>query len=148
MNMNGPVNSSRSERLQTCHEIAARLDEVYRDKILAIGVYGSVPKGTDRPFSDIEMFCVLSESNAPVEFSHEWLAGPWKAEVNVCSSDILLKIVSTVEGKWPPYLLAVLGNAVCPIWGYVSWVAQSEAFLNELNGSTGGTGTAESSRRI
>ncbi len=39
MDMNGPVNISRSERLQTCHEIAARLHEVYRDKILAIGVY-------------------------------------------------------------------------------------------------------------
>lgn len=76
MNMNGPVNISQSERLQTCHDIAARLNEVYRDKILAIGVYGSVAKGTDGPFSDIEMFCVLSESNGPVEFSHEWSAGP------------------------------------------------------------------------
>ncbi|MGO4949245.1 ANT(4')-I family aminoglycoside nucleotidyltransferase [Paenibacillus sp. DRB1-1] len=101
MDMNGPVNISRSERLQTCHEIAARLHEVYRDNILAIGIYGSVAKGTDGPFSDIEMFCVLSEPNGPVEFSHEWSAGPWKAEVNVCSSDILLKIASTVEGDWP-----------------------------------------------
>lgn len=44
MDMNGPVNISRSERLQTCHEIAARLHEVYRDKILAIGIYDSLPK--------------------------------------------------------------------------------------------------------
>lgn len=65
MDMNGPVNISRSERLQTCHEIAARLHEVYRDKILAIGIYGSVAKGTDGPFSDIEMFCVLSGTKRP-----------------------------------------------------------------------------------
>ncbi|MGG1662984.1 ANT(4')-I family aminoglycoside nucleotidyltransferase [Brevibacillus sp. NRS-1366] len=101
MNMNGPVKISRNERLQTCQEIAARLHEVYKAKILAIGVYGSVSRGTDGPFSDIEMFCVLDESNEDVEFSYEWSAGPWKAEVNVCSADVLLNIAATVEGDWP-----------------------------------------------
>lgn len=101
MNMNGPVKISRSVRLKMCQEIAERLHEVYGDKILAIGVYGSVSRGTDGPFSDIEMFCVLVESSEPVEFSYEWSAGPWKAEVDVCSADVLLKTASSVEGRWP-----------------------------------------------
>ncbi|WP_339265062.1 ANT(4')-I family aminoglycoside nucleotidyltransferase [Paenibacillus sp. FSL W8-0187] len=101
MHMNGPVNISRTERLQTCHDIASRLHEVYGEKILAIGVYGSVSRGTDGPYSDIEMFCVLNESNESVDFSYEWSAGPWKAEVNVCSADVLIKVASTVEGDWP-----------------------------------------------
>ncbi|NEW09701.1 ANT(4')-I family aminoglycoside nucleotidyltransferase [Paenibacillus sp. SYP-B3998] len=101
MHMNGPVNITRNERLQTCHEIASRLREVYRERILAIGVYGSVSRGTDGPFSDIEMFCVLNKSSESVDFSYEWSAGPWKAEVDVCSADILLNSASTVEGRWP-----------------------------------------------
>ncbi|MFB5676884.1 ANT(4')-I family aminoglycoside nucleotidyltransferase [Paenibacillus terreus] len=101
MHMNGPVNMSRNERLENCHEIASKLHEVYGGKILAIGVYGSVSRGTDGPFSDIEMFCVLVEASESVEFSYEWSAGPWKAEVNVCSADILLETASTVEGEWP-----------------------------------------------
>ncbi|MFD1176424.1 ANT(4')-I family aminoglycoside nucleotidyltransferase [Paenibacillus puldeungensis] len=101
MHMNGPVNITRPERLQTCHEIASKLHEVYGEKILAIGVYGSVSRGTDGPFSDIEMFCVLRESSESVDFSYEWSAGPWKAEVNVCSADILLETAATVEGDWP-----------------------------------------------
>ncbi|MGC5772485.1 ANT(4')-I family aminoglycoside nucleotidyltransferase [Paenibacillus pabuli] len=101
MHMNGPVNIPRNERIQTCNEIASRLHEVYGEKILAIGVYGSVSRGTDGPFSDIEMFCVLCESSESVEFSYEWSAGPWKAEVNVCSEDVLLETASTVEGEWP-----------------------------------------------
>lgn len=101
MHMNGPVQISRSERLQTCHEIASRLHEVYGEKILAIGVYGSVARGTDGPFSDIEMFCVLVESSEPVEFCYEWSAGPWKAEVGIYSAGVLLKTASTVEGRWP-----------------------------------------------
>jgi kanamycin nucleotidyltransferase len=99
--MNGPVHISRNERLQTCHEIASRLHEVYGEKILAIGVYGSVSRGADGPFSDIELFCVLSESSESVDFSYEWSAGPWKAEVNVLRADILLNTASTVEGSWP-----------------------------------------------
>lgn len=101
MNMNGPVKIAKSERFQTCQEIAARLHEVYKEKILAIGVYGSVSRGTDGPFSDIEMFCVLDESSEDVEFSYEWSAGPWKAEVNVISKNVILEIAATVEGDWP-----------------------------------------------
>jgi kanamycin nucleotidyltransferase len=91
MNVNGPAEISRSERLQICREIAERLQTVYVDKLLAIGIYGSVSKGTDGPFSDIEMLCVLDEPDEAVEFSHEWSSGLWKAEVNVCSADVLLK---------------------------------------------------------
>ncbi|GFZ86878.1 hypothetical protein GCM10008018_36190 [Paenibacillus marchantiophytorum] len=101
MHMNGPVNISRNERLEACHEIASRLHEVYGEKVLAIGVYGSISRGTDGPFSDIEMFCVLCESSESVDFSYEWSAGPWKAEVEVCSADVLFKTAATVEGSWP-----------------------------------------------
>ncbi|KIL37769.1 kanamycin nucleotidyltransferase [Gordoniibacillus kamchatkensis] len=101
MHMNGPVHISRNERLQICHDIASRLHEVYGEKILAIGVYGSISRGTDGPFSDIEMFCVFRESSESIDFSYEWSAGPWKAEVDVRSADIFLKTASTVEGRWP-----------------------------------------------
>lgn len=101
MNRNGPVPISRDERLRICHEIASRLHEVYGARILAIGVYGSVARGTDGPFSDIEMFCVLHHSSEPVELRHEWSAGPWKAEVDIYSADILLQDAASVEGRWP-----------------------------------------------
>lgn len=44
---------------------------------------------------------VLVESSESVEFSYEWSAGHWKAEVNVCSADVLLETASTIEGEWP-----------------------------------------------
>lgn len=101
MNMNGPVEISRKERLQICQEIAAKLHKLYKEQVLAIGVYGSVSRGTDGPFSDIEMFCVIDDSSENVEFSYEWSAGPWKAEVNVISSVFLLEAAATIEGDWP-----------------------------------------------
>lgn len=101
MHMNGPIAMTRNERLDICREIASRLHEVYGESILAIGIYGSIARGTDGPYSDIEMFCVLRDSGEPVELCHEWSAGPWKAEVDVYTADILLRNASTVEGRWP-----------------------------------------------
>ena len=101
MNMNGPVEISRQERLATCYEIADRLQEVYGEQIIAIGVYGSVSRGTDGPYSDIEMFCVLKDADDEVDFSYEWSSGPWKAEVNVRSASVVLNDAATVEGDWP-----------------------------------------------
>lgn len=77
------------------------MHEVYGERILAIGVYGSVARGTDGPFSDMEMVCVLKESGPSVDDCYEWTPGPWKAEVDVRSSDVLLKKASTVDGRWP-----------------------------------------------
>lgn len=72
MNMNGPVEISRQERLEICYELANRLQEVYDKQIIAIGVYGSVSRGTDGPYSDIEMLCVLKNADEEVDFSYEW----------------------------------------------------------------------------
>jgi len=98
--MYGPLAVSQEDRMTIAHEIAARLQETYREELLAIGLYGSLSRGTDGPYSDIEMFCVLRRSEETVEFSHEWSAGPWKAEVNVVSEDVLLEVAGDIEGEW------------------------------------------------
>ncbi|XEC94257.1 ANT(4')-I family aminoglycoside nucleotidyltransferase [Paenibacillus tarimensis] len=98
---NGPNPISRSERMEICREITGRLHEVYGNKIKAIGVYGSVARGTDGPYSDIEMFCVQHQSGLPVEECYEWSAGSWKAEVDIYSADLLLAKAAIVERRWP-----------------------------------------------
>jgi len=141
MTMNGPVKISRNERLQTCKEIADRLHEVYGDRIIAIGVYGSVSRGTDGPYSDIEMFCVLADSSEPVDFSHEWSAGPWKAEVNVLTADVILDMASTVENDWPlthgPFFASLSLYDPSGFFAKLKEAAESPAeeyFRNEING--------------
>lgn len=83
-------------------ERAAEIVEVFRrhygEAVMAIGYYGSLAKGTDGPYSDIEMQCVISDTG--VERTFEWNAGAWKAEVNVQSRDVLLSSAATIEGDW------------------------------------------------
>lgn len=97
--MNGPIKMTREDRLRIAYEIKDRLLERYGEKVKAVGIYGSLGRKTDGPYSDIEMMCVLSGGEE--EHSYEWTAGKWKAEVNVDSEDILLNYAATVDGEWP-----------------------------------------------
>ena len=95
----GPQPMERAERMALVQEIADRLLTVYQDRVHAIGLYGSTARGTDGPFSDIEMFCVLNTIGE--NYSYEWTPGPWKAEVDVMSADILLNQAARVDSRWP-----------------------------------------------
>ncbi len=95
----GPQPLTRAERLALVDEIAARVRQVCGDQLLALGVYGSVARGTDGPYSDIEMLVVLR--SAGEDYVHEWCAGPWKAEVDFLSADMALREAARVEGRWP-----------------------------------------------
>ena len=95
----GPRAMSHAQRMDLSREIADRARARYGDRIVAIGIYGSVARGMDGPFSDIEMLCVLRTVGE--EFSIEWATGPWKAEVDFSSEDVVLREAATIEGTWP-----------------------------------------------
>lgn len=95
----GPRAMSHARRMEISRELADRVQARYGDRILAIGLYGSVARGTDGPYSDIEMRCVLR--TAGEQFSFEWSTGPWKAEVDFSSEDVILREAATVDEDWP-----------------------------------------------
>ncbi len=84
--------------MELAQRIAERLIVRYEKSVKAIGLYGSLARNEDGPYSDIEMFCVL---RAPGETrNYEWCAGPWKAEVNVLDEVSLRQEASRVDGRW------------------------------------------------
>jgi kanamycin nucleotidyltransferase len=95
----GPKTMTRPRRLELAHEIAGQIHRHYGDRVLALGVYGSVARGTDGPYSDIEMHCVLRGTG--FETAHEWSAGAWKAEVDVYSEEVILQSASEIDVDWP-----------------------------------------------
>jgi kanamycin nucleotidyltransferase len=88
----------RARRLELAQEIAAQIQHHYGDRVMALGVYGSLARGTDGPYSDIEMHCVVHGSG--VDECLEWSAGAWKAEVDVYSEDVVLGWASEVDVDW------------------------------------------------
>ena len=94
----GPQPLTRPQRRKLIAQITRRLQKRYGPDLLALGVYGSVAREEDGPYSDIEMHCLLRGSG--IDTSFEWSAGPWKAEVDVYSWDIIRLKAAQVDVDW------------------------------------------------
>lgn len=94
----GPAPIDHQTRLQIANQIADQLTAHFGQKVVAIDLYGSLAQGTDGPYSDIEMHCVLDEPG--LDTSLEWSAGDWKAEVNLNGVNVILKKAACVEINW------------------------------------------------
>ena len=97
--MIGPKKITREERMEIAYSIANQVIERYGSKVQAIGIYGSLARKTDGPFSDIEIKCILNALDE--DFCYDWTAGDWKAEVNFESEEHIIEEATTVDEKWP-----------------------------------------------
>jgi kanamycin nucleotidyltransferase len=95
----GPSTYTHTERLARAEHIASRFQAHYGENLLAIGIYGSLGRSADGPYSDIEMHVIVKGEE--IERSFEWSAGPWKAEVDVYSTDIFLARAGELDDLWP-----------------------------------------------
>lgn len=94
----GPQPMSHDDRLSLANDIAKQFHEHFGDKVFAIGVYGSLARGTDTDYSDIEMYCVIKGTG--IDTPYEWSAGGWKVEVDVQSADVLQQWASELDEFW------------------------------------------------
>ncbi len=95
----GPQAYSHDERKRRAEDIAARFSRHYGERLQASAVYGSLARGSDGPFSDIEMMIVIQGTG--IDESFEWTSGPWKAEVNIYSEDRLMAWAAEFDEFWP-----------------------------------------------
>jgi len=55
----GPLPLPHTQRMAIAHEIAEWVKERFPSEVFAIGLYGSLAREEDGPYSDIELFGVL-----------------------------------------------------------------------------------------
>ncbi len=94
----GPQPQDRAARLRVVDKIVCELHATHGERIIAMALYGSVAQAIDGPFSDIELFCVIQGS--AIDYSHEWVYGANKAEVNVYSQEIVQRRATQVDERW------------------------------------------------
>jgi kanamycin nucleotidyltransferase len=95
----GPTSYTHTERMARAEQIASRFQAYYAENLLAIGIYGSLGRSMDGPFSDIEMHVIVKGEE--IERAFEWSSGPWKAEVDVYSPDVFLAQAGKLDDLWP-----------------------------------------------
>ncbi len=53
---------SHEERVELGRRIASQIIETYKDAVLTVCIYASTAKKLDRPYSDLEILCVVTDS--------------------------------------------------------------------------------------
>ncbi len=90
---------SHEERVELGREIASRVVDTYKDAVLAVCIYGSTAKKLDRPYSDLEIFCVVKDSLEVKNklYVHDGLL----VEIDYLQESSFLKAATQVGWDWP-----------------------------------------------
>jgi kanamycin nucleotidyltransferase len=90
---------SHEERVEMGRKIASQIIDSYKDAVLAICIYGSTAKNLDRPYSDLEIFCVVTDS---IEVKNKlYVHDGLLVEIDYPQESNLLKAAARVGWDWP-----------------------------------------------
>ncbi len=90
---------SHEERIRIGREICNKIIEAYGEAVLAICVYASTAKGLDRPYSDLEMLCVVRDGyDIPNKY---YVYDGLLVEIDYFQESTELKEAKTVTTEWP-----------------------------------------------
>ncbi|GHO47938.1 kanamycin nucleotidyltransferase C-terminal domain-containing protein [Ktedonospora formicarum] len=98
--MQYPVKKTREARLQLAQKIVEKLKERYENDLLAVAVFGSVARGEDKDFSDLDMIAVVQQGQGVADDFNAIVDG-LKYAVDIFSQDIVLGKMTTVHMRWP-----------------------------------------------
>jgi kanamycin nucleotidyltransferase len=90
---------SHEERVELGRKIASQVLDTYKDAIFAICIYASTAKKLDRPYSDLEIFCVVKD-NLEIKnkrYVHDGLL----IEIDYPQESNLLKEAKRIGWDWP-----------------------------------------------
>ncbi|MGM7700458.1 kanamycin nucleotidyltransferase C-terminal domain-containing protein [Pseudalkalibacillus sp. Hm43] len=94
-----PAPSTREEKFEMIEYVKDRMLQLHGDKVVAVGVYGSIGFEKEGVYSDIEMH-IVSEDGYEIE-GHEFIYGKFKMELYTSQRSELLERASEVSDNWP-----------------------------------------------
>ncbi len=90
---------TRRERLRFARDFHRRIKDMFSENLVAVGIYGSVARHKDQPYSDLEMLAILKKP-----YPHHAFEGIYrglKYEVNFYTRAEMRKEISTIDIDWP-----------------------------------------------
>jgi kanamycin nucleotidyltransferase len=90
---------SHKERVELGRKIASQILDTHNDAVLAICIYASTAKKLDRPYSDLEIFCVVSDG---LEVKNKrYVYDGLLVEIDYFQESNFLKEAKRVGWDWP-----------------------------------------------
>jgi len=93
-----PAATTRAEKLDFIDKIKNMLLNKYGEDIEAIGIYGSIAREKDGPYSDIELH-VISRDGVTIP-GHELIYHPFKLEISTVQKSEWFEKASVVDDGW------------------------------------------------
>ena len=125
----GPQPQSRAERRQMIDRTVDHLVTLYRDEVIAIGLYGSAARGTDQPYSDFEIYCVLDRAEF-LNTQHEWVYSFGRGEYKLYNDEAVRQKATTVDTHWSLRQGRFLD--VKPLYGNEAYFGQLKALVHSV----------------
>ncbi len=90
---------SHEERMEVGRQICARILESFKEGVLAVFISGSTAKSLDRPYSDLEMACIVRDSVTlpPKYYVHNGLL----VEIDYPQESAFLRAARQLGSDWP-----------------------------------------------
>jgi kanamycin nucleotidyltransferase len=90
---------SHEERVELGRKITSQIIDTYKDAVLAICIYASTAKNLDRPYSDLEMLCVVTDN---LEIPNKrYIYDGLLVEIDYFQESKFLKEAGEVGWDWP-----------------------------------------------
>src|SRR5713226_2700023 len=90
---------SHEERVELGRKIASQIVDTYKTAVLAVCIYGSTAKKLDRPYSDLEIFIVVTDS---LEIANKfYVYDGLLVEIDYLQESDFLKTASKMGWEWP-----------------------------------------------
>lgn len=90
---------SHEERVELGNKIASQIIDRYKDAVLAICIYASTAKNLDRPYSDLELLCVVTD-NLEIQ-NKRYVFDGLLVEIDYFQESKFLKEAAEVGWDWP-----------------------------------------------
>ncbi len=97
--MNYPIKHTHDERQNLSQELLLKLQNKYKEELLAVALFGSMSRNEDKDYSDIDMIAVVKGDNIADEM--QGIQQGLKYGVDIFSQDVIHGKITTISMRWP-----------------------------------------------
>ncbi len=97
--MSYPRKKTHEERLELAQEILVKLQSKYSKELLAVAIFGSISRGEDRDFSDVDMIAIVQGEKIADDYNA--IVNGLKYAIDIFSQDVVLSKITSINIRWP-----------------------------------------------
>jgi kanamycin nucleotidyltransferase len=97
--MNYPIKHSHAERVSLSEALMASLQDTYKSDLLAVALFGSMSRGEDKDYSDVDMIAIVKGEKIADELYG--IRNGLSYGIDIFSQDVVHGKITAIHSRWP-----------------------------------------------